>query len=208
MTKKTPYWLHILYFIFHPIFIPFYFFLLYSYLLPNQFKMLTKNEFFFRLVNVFLNTIFYPLFAVFLLYKLKFVTSIQLKTNKDRIIPIVINMFFYWWMFYLYRNFLEQNVFLKSFFLGIFFSSIIALISNSFYKISLHAMAMGTLFMAIILMYFQFTFFVPSWFFLSLFMTFLICYSRYKYNHHTKHEVVTGLLYAVFTQWLAYMISF
>ena len=59
---------------------------------------------------------FFPAFAVFLFARLKLSDSIFLRTQKERIIPYVITMFFYWWMYYLSRNFLDQPIVLKYFY--------------------------------------------------------------------------------------------
>ena len=197
----------ILNYVFHPIFIPFYFFLIFVHLLPLNFKELSPLALQLRIFSVFFNTIFFPLFAVFLLYKLKFIKTIYLKNQTERIIPIVINMFFYWWMFYLYRNFMEHNVFLKSFFLGIFFSTIIALIANNFYKISLHALGLGSFFMAIILMSIHFSLFIPYYWIFTVGICFLICNYRMKTKQHSKYDIVTGFFYAMFCQFIAFLIT-
>ncbi len=87
-----------------------------------------------KLFSVFWLTAFFPAFAVFLLWRLKFSDSIFLKTQKDRIIPYVIVMFFYWWMYYLSRNFADQPIGFKIFLLWYFYCKRHWTYSESFYK--------------------------------------------------------------------------
>ena len=89
-------------------------------------------------------TAFFPAFAVFLLWRLKLSESIYLRTQKERIIPYFVTMFFYWWMYYLSKNQTDQPAVLKFFYFGIFWSSIIGVIINNFIKISLHTIAAGS----------------------------------------------------------------
>ncbi|MFX9915856.1 hypothetical protein ABTP64_18780, partial [Acinetobacter baumannii] len=80
---------------------------------------------------------FFPAFSVFLLYQLKFIENIYLRSQKERIAPYIITMIFYWWMWYLSRNFTDQPEVLRFFFLGIFLSTVVGLIANNFFKISM-----------------------------------------------------------------------
>ena len=87
----------VLSYVFHPLFIPTFAFIWTYERFPFEFSGITPNALFFRLIGVFWTTAFFPAFAVFLLWRLKFIASIHLKTQKERIIPYVISMFFYWW---------------------------------------------------------------------------------------------------------------
>ena len=75
-----------------------------------------------RKITVFWMTGFFPAFSVFLLYQLKFIENIYLRSQTERIVPYIITMVFYWWMWYLSRSekFSDQPEVLKFFFFGIF----------------------------------------------------------------------------------------
>ena len=143
-------------YVFHPLFIPTYFFIYLMYLMPYEFAGITDWQLKLKLFSVFWLTAFFPAFAVFLLWRLKLSDSIFLRTRKERIIPYVITMFFYWWMYYLSRNFTDQPLALKYFYFGIFIASAIGLTVNNFIKVSLHAMAISGLLMAVILVGFYY----------------------------------------------------
>ena len=130
--KIVQYIAHLLSYVLHPLFIPTYFFLYLMQVLPFEFVGITDWQLKMRLFSVAWLTAFFPAFAVFLLWRLKLSDSIFLRTQKERIIPYVITMFFYWWMYYLSRNFTDQPIALKFFYLGIFVASAIGMTVNNF----------------------------------------------------------------------------
>src|SRR5258706_2685966 len=76
----------------HPLFIPTYVFLWLTWRFPESFSGITLTGLIFKKISVFLNASFFPAFSVFLLWRLKFIESIYLRTQKDRIIPYIITM--------------------------------------------------------------------------------------------------------------------
>ena len=125
------------------LFIPTYIFFWLLSRFPFQFEDITPQLLFFREFNVFWITAFFPAFAVFLLWRLQLIENIQLRTQKERIVPYIITMIFYWWMWYLSRNFTDQPQTLQYFYFGIFLTTVFGLIINSFSKISMHAMGIA-----------------------------------------------------------------
>ena len=138
-------------YIFHPLFIPTYIFLWLVNRFPIEFAGITPESLFFRKINIFWMTAFFPAFSIFLLWRLKFIDNIFLRTQKERIIPYIIIMFFYWWMWYLSRSFEDQPIVLKFFYFGIFIATVPALIINNFSKISMHAMGVGSALVCVLL---------------------------------------------------------
>src|SRR6478736_7017858 len=84
----------VLSYIFHPLFIPTYVFFWLLIRFPYQFAGITPMALFARKITVFWMTAFFPTFAVFLLWRLKFIDSIYLKTQRERIAPYIISMIF------------------------------------------------------------------------------------------------------------------
>lgn len=192
-------------YVFHPLFIPTYVFFFLMTQVPYEFAGITNWQLKMRVFGLFWLTAFFPAFAVFLLWRLKFSESIFLKTQKERIIPFVITMFFYWWMYYLSRNFTDQPIVLKFFFMGIFIATSVGLVFNNFMKISLHAMAAGGAAAAIIL--FSYYYQTPFGVFISiaLLLTGIICTSRLLVSDHTEKEIYFGLLVGAGCQWVSYI---
>jgi len=203
--KVVKYIAHLLSYVLHPLFIPTYFFLFLMQVLPFEFVGITEWQLKMRLFSVAWLTAFFPAFAVFLLWRLKLSDSIFLRTQKERIIPYVITMFFYWWMYYLSRNFTDQPIALKFFYLGIFVASAIGMTVNNFMKVSLHAMGIAGLTTAVILVSIFYPVTNAVWVLLAILLTALVISARLVVSDHTKKELIVGLLIGVFTQVAAYL---
>jgi hypothetical protein len=191
-------------YIVHPLFIPTYFFLYLMQVLPYEFVGITEWQLTLRLFSVFWLTAFFPAFAVFLMWRLKLSESIFLRTQKERIIPYVITMFFYWWMYYLSRNFTDQPLVLKFFYFGIFIASALGLIINNFMKISLHAMGVGGFLTAVILVGLYYSVDNAIWTLLAIIITALVMSARMIVSDHSKQELILGFFIGLLTQVMAY----
>ena len=191
-------------YLFHPLFIPTYVFLFLMYQFPYEFMGITAWKLQLRLFMVFWWTAFFPAFAVFLLWRLKFSDSIYLRTQKERIVPFIITMVFYWWMYYLSRNFTDQPEVLKFFFFGIFISTSAGVIINNFIKISLHAMAMGGALAAIILFAFFYQTQITLAISIATVLTGVVCTSRLLVSDHTNAEIYSGLIVGILCQLIGY----
>lgn len=191
-------------YVFHPLFIPTYVFFFLIRQVPYEFANITEWQLKMRFFGVFWFTAFFPAFAVFLLWRLKFSDSIFLRTQKERVVPYIISMFFYWWMYYLSRNFTDQPGVLKFFFMGIFVATVVGLILNNYFKISLHAMGIGGALAAIILfaMYYQMSLGI-SISAVSI-IAGIVCTSRFLVSDHTSKEIYTGLFVGIGCQMAAY----
>ncbi len=203
--KVVKYVAHLLSYVLHPLFIPTYFFLFLMQVLPFEFVGISEWQLKMRLFSVAWLTAFFPAFAVFLLWRLKLSDSIFLRTQKERIIPYVITMFFYWWMYYLSRNFTDQPIALKCFYLGIFVATAIGMTVNNFMKVSLHAMGIAGLTMAVILVSIFYPVNNPVWVLLAILLTALVISARLVVSDHTRKELIVGLFIGVFTQVAAYL---
>jgi len=203
--KIVKYIAHLLSYVLHPLFIPTYFFLFLMQVLPFEFVGITDWQLKMRLFSVAWLTAFFPAFAVFLLWRLKLSDSIFLRTQKERIIPYVITMFFYWWMYYLSRNFTDQPIALKFFYLGIFVASAIGMTVNNFMKVSLHAMGIAGLATAIILVSVFYPVNNAIWVLLAVLLTALVISARLVVSDHSKKELIVGLFIGVGTQVAAYL---
>ena len=191
--------------IFHPLFIPTYIFCLLMEAIPYEFAGISQWQLTLRFFSCFWWTAFLPAFAIFLLWRLQFINSILLKTQKERIVPFIIVMFFYWWMYYLSRNFTDQPIVLRFFFMGIFLSTVVGLILNSYLKISLHGMAAGGAITAIGL--FSWYYAIPLWIYLipAVLLAGLIATARMLVSDHSTREIYLGLFMGAACQCLAYV---
>lgn len=201
-------------YIFHPLFIPTYIFLFLVYKFPFAFQIdLTHDAIFelkLSLFSTFWITAFFPAFAVFLLWRLKVIKSIFLRTQKERIIPFFVSMFFYWWMYYLSLNMsndkvaLKQPEVLKFFYFGIFISTVAGVLINNFIKISLHGLAAGAAFAAIILFSLYYHNNINSYIVCGTILTGCILTARFIASNHTQQEIYTGLFVGIACQLIGY----
>ena len=130
-------------YIFHPLFIPVYIsaYLIYKY--PYSFAALQPEQKLLRFLSLSIITCFFPAVTVFLLWRLKFAESIMLRTQKERIIPYVACIIYYWWAFYVSRTLPGSPAILTYFLLGLFLSVSVALMANNYFKISMHGLGVG-----------------------------------------------------------------
>lgn len=194
-------------YIFHPLFIPTFVFFWLLLRFPYGFAGITPMLLFARKVTVFWMTAFFPAFAVFLLWRLKFIDSIFLKTAKERIVPYIITMIFYWWMWYLSRNFTDQPIVLKYFFLGIFVATSAALVLNSFFKISMHAIGVGGLLAFVVLTAMYYQVYLGLDIAVATIITGIVCTSRLLLGGHNNFELYAGLLVGLLCQVIAFQVG-
>lgn len=193
-------------YIFHPLFIPTYIFLWMVLRFPYEFIGLQGRELTLREIGVFMTTAFFPAFTVFLLWKLGFAKSIHLRYQKERIIPYIATMIFYWWMWYLSRNFTDQASALKFFYFGIFLATVPGLVLNNFVKISMHAMGVGGALAAIILtcLLYQNNYGLDIT--LGVLIAGVVCSARMALSEHSLFEINIGLAVGVLCQIIAYWV--
>ena len=195
---------HLVSYVLHPLFIPTYFLLYLIKVVPFEFVGITDWQLKLRVFSIFWMTAFFPAFAVFLLWRLKFSESIFLRTQKERVIPYVITMFFYWWMYYLSRNFTDQPLALKYFYFGIFIATSLGLVVNNFIKVSLHAIGISGLLTAVVLAGFYYSINNFLWVSIAALLAGFVISARMVVSDHTKQELMVGFAIGVFTQLVAY----
>lgn len=187
-------------YVFHPLFIPLYVFLFVLYVAPYEFSGFNPKSVTLKILSVFISTAFFPAVVVFLLWRLKFIDSIYLRTQKERIIPYITTMIFYWWMFYLSKNFTDQPSILKVFFFGIFITTAVAVVANNYFKISMHALGVGGAIAFICI--FAFAYQVQIGFFISiaLLISGLVLTARSIVSNHSQFDLYSGFILAIICQ--------
>lgn len=191
-------------FIFHPLFIPSFVtaFLLWEH--PNLFagfQPLLKIQ---RLVTVFFNTAFIPGFGVFLMWRLKLVPSMQLRTAKDRIIPYASAIIFYFWAWYVLSRQHDSPEVFVDFLQGTFFGVCGAWIININSKISMHTTAMGGMICFFIILALKDTELSPLYPALAIIIGGLVGTARLFVSDHSKLEINQGYIIGALTMLLAF----
>lgn len=129
-------------YVFHPVFMPMVMTLVIYKLAPVSFASVAPRDFTQWLGIIGINTIFFPLVFVFLLRKLDFISSWHMKDPKERIVPLIAIMTFYFWAYLIFKNKAYAFI-LQVLLLGSFWGTISLFMINIFYRISMHTVAVG-----------------------------------------------------------------
>ncbi|MFH1159488.1 MAG: hypothetical protein V1733_00880 [bacterium] len=183
-------------FLLHPLLVPTYMLLfllgidgMYTLILNWQLKLLLVG-------TVVTTTLILPLFVIFLIFRIKLISSLSLPQREERIFPLITIAIFYTLTFYLLKNlFLPQ--FFQIFILGATVTAIISLIINLFYRISLHMIAWGGvsgICLGILFLSGE-EGFVPL--ILSILLSGIAGTARMKVNAHQPLEIYSGWLAGV-----------
>lgn len=193
-------------YIFHPLFIPFYVIAYLVYLHPYAFSSLQEKQKMMKLISFFVITVFFPALTVFLLWRLKFADSIFLRTQKERIIPYVATITYFFWAWYVSKNQSENPSALIYFCLGLFICASVALMANNYFKISMHGLGVGGGMAFFILL---------AWITnepmglpvsIATIAAGIVCTSRLVVSDHHPAEVYWGVIVGAFSQFAAWLI--
>jgi hypothetical protein len=190
-------------YIFHPVFVPLYVVAFLLYVHPSaftSFDAVAKRQTF---IIIAVNLVFFPLLSVLLLRALKFIDSIYLRTQKDRIIPYIASGIFFFWGYTVFKQQPAYPLILTSFVLGIFLASSACLMANIYFKISMHATGMGSWLGVFIILLFQNEMLMTWPLAAVVLFTGLVFSSRLLLSTHAKKDMYAGLLVGLLTQFIA-----
>jgi hypothetical protein len=184
----------------HPLFIPAVVTALLLYWHPVN-RLLVEPQLRVRLMAmVVVNTILFPALLVLLLWRLGFMKSVEMRTQRERYIPLAASLLFYFWAYYVSRSIEAVPPAFLQWMLGVFLCGCAAEFTNIFKKISLHMIGMGGLvaFMA----WQQATdAHWPTWWVpMALLLAGLVGTARLLKNAHAPSEVYAGFLAGIICQ--------
>lgn len=184
-------------YIFHPLFIPVYLGWLVlrtdSYLF-GSFNDLQK---FMLLASFGVMYILFPLVSVLLLRALGFVSSIHLRTQRDRVIPYVVCMIWYWWMWYVVINRPDVPKDCVILSLAIFLACVAGLMANIKMKVSMHAIAAGVMAAFVMLLGLSQDVNFGIYISFSILLAGVTCTARLIDGNHTTKEIYWGLFIGI-----------
>ena len=140
-----------------------------------------------------------PLVSVLLLRALNFIDSIYLKTQRDRIVPYIISMTFYFavWI-YFKKNHFETDLVRMS--LGIFNASVAGFLLNIIMKVSMHAIAVGVMTTFVAILTFTETVNLSLYMSVALLIAGFVCTARLIVSDHRPKEIYIGFIAGVLSQ--------
>jgi hypothetical protein len=181
-------------YVFHPLFIPVYLCALLVERQPFLYASLNTHEKWMFLLRFSVIYAVFPLISVLLMKALGFIKSIHLRTQRERIIPYVTCMIYYWWMWYVLRNqpeFPRECVVLS---LAIFMASVAGLMANIKMKVSMHGLAVGVMSAFVLMMSLSQDEGFGLWITVALLATGAVCSARMIDSDHLSKEVYWGLI--------------
>jgi hypothetical protein len=190
-------------YIFHPVFIPVYvawFLINFQSQLFAEFTVRKKTD---TMITFFVMYVFFPLISTLLLKGLGFINTIYLKTQRDRIIPYIVNMIYYFWVWWVLYNQTIYSSVIVMFALAIFIASFGGLMANIYMKVSMHAIAVGVMATYIILLGFLLKKDFGIYISVALLITGLVCTARLIASDHSQKEIYWGLVIGIASQIVA-----
>jgi len=187
-------------YVFHPLFLTAYVTAFLLYIHPYAFAGMAPKQKVYTLISVFFSTGFLPAFAVLLMRALGFVQSFQLRTQKERIIPYVAAITFYFWIWYVFHNLQDIPQYYVKFLLGTFLGVCAAWMFNIRYKISMHATGVGGVMMFFLLLVLQQKEETALYLAASILIAGLVCTARFIVSDHSPRDVYSGLIVGALCQ--------
>lgn len=195
---------HFISVIFHPMFITSYVTAYLLYVHPYAFSGFEAKAKLLRLIMVVFNTTFLPLFAVFLMWRLRLIESMLLRTPRERIIPYVAAMICYWWAWWVTKNQPDNPQYFVDFMLGGFLSVCGAWFCNIYFKVSMHSTAMGGLVVFFFLQIFHQIEPTGFYFSIALLIAGLVGTARFIVSDHRAGEIYIGYVVGAASQLVAW----
>lgn len=186
-------------YVFHPLFMPTAVALILFYLDRVSFVGVEQKTMFQWLGITMVNTMLFPALSVFLMKGLGFIESIHLRTMRERIIPLIATMVFYFWLYQIFKDFKSPFI-LRVFYLGCFWGIIAVFMINIFSKISMHTAAAGGVIgiILVLLIIGQTNFLIP--FLFVLLTAGLVGTARMILKEHTAAEIWLGYFAGIAVQ--------
>lgn len=187
----------------HPVFMPLISCLFLYYFMPDSFTGIKPKVLTGWLGMIVINTIMFPLILLLLLKGLGFVKSIYLKDVKERVIPLIGTMVFYFWAYLVAKNVAAPEA-AKVLLLGNFWGIVLVFVITIFFKISMHASGVGSLlgFTLVMMLFSKSLLYLP--FAAALSMAIAICWARQNVGAHTGKELWLGIVVGIVAQICAY----
>lgn len=189
--------------IFHPLLVGV---IMAAYLLfvhPSYFIGFSEKVKLLKLLAVINNNVFFPLLVVALLKGLGFNKSILLNTQKERIVPYIASITFFFWTYYIFRNQPETPRALVYMCRGMFIAASAALILNNYYKISMHAIGVGGLLGLTVVTVYDGTLSTALPVVLALIISGLVVTARRIASDHQWFDIISGFIIGFLCQLIA-----
>lgn len=208
-------------YLFHPIFILFYVFLLMILVNPYQFSIQNQQDKGILIITVFISSVFFPLISILIMRGLGLVKSFEMKDKMERIGPFIATGIFYLWLFTNIKGNDDVPHAFTVIVLGTVIGLFIGFALNTVSKVSLHSIGMGGLIGSLLLVKFKFGYEyftvdllrfgaylvnVNTLLLVGFIIAGLVGTSRLVLKAHNEQDVYGGYVIGLFAQLLAIII--
>lgn len=187
----------------HPLFVPLWLVFAVYRLAPVSFAHVPEEVKWRWLAMVAINTLLLPALCVLLLKALGFIESIRMHKLKDRVIPLIASMMFYFWAYQVAKG-TNMPFVLNVLLLGNFWGIILVFMISIFYKVSMHTAAAGGMLGIVMVLMFINPINMQLPLFAALLIAGLVGTARLTLKAHTPAEVWLGYAVGVAVQVGAY----
>jgi hypothetical protein len=194
-------------YLFHPVFVPVYVLLFLVYVHPAVFAGASSWDKMKLLFQGVLMFTFFPIITILLLKAVGFIQSIFLSTQRDRIIPYIACMIWYFWIAYVWNNLPDTPLEAKIFAAAVFIASIIGQMANIYFRISMHSLAMGVAVCFLVILGFIQQANMGMYISIGVLVAGLVCSSRLIVSDHSTKEIYWGFVGGVAAQLVAYLVK-
>ena len=186
-------------YVFHPVFMPPVMAVVLYFLYPVPFQSLTPQALEYGFASLVLSTVFFPLFTMLLLKALGFLKTYQMRQSRDRVIPLIATMIFYFWAYEAasYPHTLNGHevaipAIIRILLLGAYWGIIVVFLVSIFFKISMHTAAAGGVvgIMIVLMAMSPVKLLVPL--FATMMLAGMVGTARLVLREHTQAEVWMG----------------
>jgi len=197
---------HVVSFVFHPVFMPVVMAMLIFQITPAGFAGMSGKQLGLAFVSIAVSTVLFPLFSILLMKPLGFISSYKMPTARERTIPLMATMIFYFWISHVFNNMAGAvPQVLKVLLLGNFWGIIVVFIVNIFTRVSMHTSAAGGMLgiLFVLLITGSANMILPLFF--ALVVSGLIGTSRLILGAHQRGDVWLGYIIGIVVQIAAYI---
>lgn len=197
---------HVISFLFHPAFMPIVMSLVIYKLAPQGFAGIDEKHRGLLFISITVSTVIFPLFSILLMKPLGFISSYTMPTARERTIPLMATMIFYFWMSHVLNSMAGiVPTQLKVLMLGNFWGIILVFLANIFTRVSMHTAAAGGMIgiLTVLLIDNSANMIIPL--FIALVIAGIIGSARLILGAHQRGDIWLGYIIGVIVQLGAYL---
>jgi hypothetical protein len=187
-------------YVFHPVFMPVLMSVVIWRIQPAEFAGMSQQTLIYRFISLVSTTVFFPLLTVALLKALGFLQSVHMRVSKDRVIPLIATMTFYFWAQQVFSHLADTPKIINIMLLGSFWGVILLFMASIFFKVSMHTTAAGGAIGLMTALLFLSPFNILPAFLLTIIIGGVVGTARLILREHTTFELWVGYAIGLLVQ--------